>query len=158
MWSTSSASRSGGASRPVSSFDQVTEAAFALDPGVRWVAVTRPGEPPRWRYRASVQPLNDSASDEAEERLANPAILALARARGDWDLGGLRYVAIAYGKLTQVIAALPAGGHISLSLERGSDATQVGEELIAALAPGAGRAHNRDAAARIRFSAVAGKG
>jgi len=143
----------------VSSFDQVTEAAFALDPGVRWVAVTRPGEPPRWRYRASVQPLNDSASDEAEERLANPAILALARARGDWDLGGLRYVAIAYGKLTQVIAALPAGGHISLSLERGSAATRVGDALVAALASAAEYQHNRGAAESLQFSAAAaGKG
>jgi len=142
----------------VDSFDRLTATAFALDPGVRWVAVTRPGEAPRSRYRSTVQPLNDSASDEAEERLANPAILALARARGDWDLDGLRYVAIAYGKLTQVIAVLPAGGHISLSLERSSDATQVGEALIAALAPGAGALHNRDAAAWVRFSAAAGKG
>lgn len=140
------------------SFDRLTATAFALDPGVRWVAVTRPGEAPRSRYRSQVQPLNESSSDEAEERLANPAILALARARGDWDLDGLRYVAIAYGKLTQVIAALPAGGHISLSLERISDATQVGDALIAALAPSAGALHNQDAAARVRISAAAGKG
>jgi len=130
----------------VDSFDQLTAAAFALDPGVRWVAVTRPGEQPRWRYRSNVQPVNDSASDEAEERLANPGILALARARGEWDLDGLRYVAIAYGKLTQVIAPLPAGGHVSLSLDRSSDATEVGDALIAALAPKAGPHHNRGAA------------
>lgn len=74
--------------------DALMATAFALDPGVRWVAVTRPGEPPRWRYRSNLQPLNDCASDEAEERLANPAILALAQARGDWDLDGLRYVAM----------------------------------------------------------------
>lgn len=138
--------------------DRLMATAFALDPGVRWVAVTRPGEPPRWRYRPNLQPLNDSASDEAEERLANPAILALARARGDWDLGGLRYVAIAYGKLMQVIAALPTGGHISLSLGLGSDATQIGDALVAALAPNTGPYHNWDAAASVRFSAAAGKG
>jgi len=142
----------------VDSLDPLMAAAFALDPGVRWVAVTRPGEPPRWRYRSNVQPLNDSASDEAEERLANPAILALAQARGDWDLEGLRYIAIAYGKLTQVMAALPAGGHISLSLDRSSEATQVGDGLAAALAPQAGPHHNRDAAASLRFSAAVGKG
>lgn len=147
--------------------DALMATAFALDPGVRWVAVTRPGEPPRWRYRSNLQPLNDCASDEAEERLANPAILALAQARGDWDLDGLRYVAIAYGKLTQVIAVLPTGGHISLSLNRNSDATQVGDGLVAALAQQAGshhnqqagpHHHNRDAAASVRFSAAAGKG
>ena len=127
-------------------FDQLAATAFALDRRVRWVAVTRPGEPPRSRYRSNVQPLNGSASDEAEERLANPAILSLARARGEWDLDGLRYVAIAYGKLTQVIAVLPAGGHISLSLDRSSDPTQVGDMLMAAIAPRAGDHHNRGAA------------
>jgi hypothetical protein len=143
----------------VDGFDRLTAAAFALDPGVRWIAVKRPGEPPRSRYRSNVQPLSDSASDEAEERLANPAILALAQARGDWDLNGLRYVAIVYGKLTQVIAVLPAGGHISLSLDRGSDPTRVGDALIAALAPNAGPDHNRVAARVIEYSAAAaGKG
>jgi hypothetical protein len=143
----------------VESFDQLAVAAFALDPGARRVAATRPGEPPRWRYRSSVQPLSGSASDEAEERLANPAILALARARGEWDLDGLRYVAIAYGKLTQVIPALPAGGHISLSLDRSSDPTQVGDALIAALALNAGPHHNRGAVGSIQYSAAAaGKG
>jgi hypothetical protein len=143
----------------VDSFDRLVSAAFALDPGVRWVAVTRPGEPPRSRYRSNVQPLNDSASDEAEERLANPAILALARARGDWDLDGMRYVAIAYGKLTQVITVLPAGGHISLSLDRRSDPTQVDDALVAALAPPAVPQHNRAAALVTEYSAAAaGKG
>ncbi len=78
-------------------------------------------------------PLNDSASDEAEERLVNPAIVALAQARGDWDLNGLRYVVIAYGKLSQVVAPLPGDGHISLSLDRGTDAADVGDVLVARL-------------------------
>jgi hypothetical protein len=120
----------------VTSFDRLAAAAFALDSGVRWVAVARPGEPPRSRYRANVVPMNASASDEAEERIANPAILALAQGRGDWDLNGLRYVIVAYGKLTQVIAPLPEGGHISLSLDRGVDAGDVGDGLIAALTRG----------------------
>ncbi len=141
------------------SFDQLTAAAFALDPGVRWVAATRPSEQPRWRYRSNVQPLNDSASDEAEERLANPGILTSARARGDWDLDGLRYVAIAYGKLNRVIAPLPAGGHVSLSLDRSSDATAVGDVLIAALAQSARHHHNQVAVEPIKYSAAAaGKG
>jgi len=67
-------------------FEQLAERAFALDPGVRWVAVGRPGEPPRWTYRPGVQPLNPDRTDEAEERVVNPAILTLAGARGDWDL------------------------------------------------------------------------
>jgi hypothetical protein len=114
----------------VLSFDQLAAQTFAIDAGVRWVAVLRPGEAPRHRYRGNVAPLNDSASDEAEERLVNPAIVALAQARGDWDLNGLRYVMIAYGKLSQVVAPLPAGGHISLSLDRGTDAADVGDALV----------------------------
>ena len=116
------------------SFDQLAAEAFAIDRGVRWVAVVRPGDAPRYRYRAHVTPLNDSASDEAEERLVNPAIIALAQARGDWDLNGLRYIVIAYGKLSQVVAPLPAGGHISLSLERGTDADDVGDILVTRIA------------------------
>ena len=133
------------------SFDQLSTAAFALDPGVRWVAVARPGAPPRWRYRPQVLALNESASDEAEERLANPAILALAGARGDWDLDGLRYVAIAYGKLTQVIAPLPEGGHISLLFDGGSDPTVVGQALITGLASEADHNHNGATVESIEF-------
>jgi hypothetical protein len=116
------------------SFDQLAAAAFAIDSGVRWVAVARPGEPPRYRYRPTVAPLNESASDEAEERLVNPAMIALAQGRGDWDLNGLRYIVIAYGKLSQVVAPLPEGGHISLSVDRGTDAAEVGETLVARVA------------------------
>jgi hypothetical protein len=133
-------------------FDQLAAQAFAIDPGVRWVAVRRPGDPPRHRYRRDVVPLNDPASDEAEERLVNPAIVTLAQARGDWDLNGLRYVVIAYGKLSQVVAPLPEGGHISLSLDRGTDAADVGDVLVARL--------QRDGVAH-RFpaiAAVAGRG
>jgi sorbitol-specific phosphotransferase system component IIA len=96
--------------------------------------------------------LNDPASDEAEERLVNPAIVTLAQARGDWDLNGLRYVVIAYGKFSQVVAPLPEGGHISLSLDRGTDAADVGDVLVARL--------QRDGVAH-RFpaiAAVAGRG
>jgi hypothetical protein len=114
-------------------FDQLAAQAFAIDPGVRWVAVRRPGEPPQHRYRRNVVPLSGFASDEAEERLVNPAIIALAQARGDWDLNGLRYVVIAYGKLSQVVAPLPGDGHISLSLDRGTDAADVGDVLVARL-------------------------
>lgn len=111
------------------SFEQLAERAFALDPGVRWIAVGRPGQAPRWTYRPGVQPLNPDATDEAEERLVNPAILALAGARGDWDLHGLQFVVLAYGKLTQVIARLPGGGHLSASLDSEVDASRVGKEL-----------------------------
>lgn len=111
------------------SFEQLAEGAFALHPGVRWVAVGWPGEPPRWTYRPGIQPLNRDATDEAEERVVNPAILTLAGARGDWDLNGLQFVVLAYGKLTQVIARLAGGGHLSVSLDSEVDAWWLGKEL-----------------------------
>ena len=73
-------------------------------------------------------PLNDPASDEAEERLVNPAIVTLAQARGDWDLNGLRYVVIAYGKFSQVVAPLPEGGGYQLGLES-SHGNQYGRNM-----------------------------
>lgn len=138
-------------------FDQLAAEAFAIDSGVRWVAVARPGEPPRYRYRATVTPLNESASDEAEERLVNPAMIALAQARGDWDLNGLRYIVIAYGKLSQVVAPLPEGGHISLSVDRGTDAAEVGETLVTRVARDEVSYHSRAAAETVYGPAAAEK-
>lgn len=114
---------------PLWSFEQLAEKAFGLDPGVRWVAVARPGQAPRWTYRPGIRPLNADATDEAEERLVNPALLALAGARGDWDLDGLRFLVLAYGRLTQVVAGLHGGGHISVSLDLDVDAWQVGTKV-----------------------------
>ncbi len=111
------------------SFEQLVAGAFALDPGVRWVAVGRQGEAPRWTYRPGIRPLTPDGTDEAEERVVNPAILTLAGARGDWDLGGLQFVLLAYGKLTQLIARLPGGGHLSASLDSAVDAWRVGKDL-----------------------------
>lgn len=68
--------------------------------------------------------------------MVNPAILTLAGARGDWDLGGLQFVVLGYGTLTQVLAPLRGGGHISLSANLGVDAFRLGK----ALADLAGRA------------------
>jgi len=42
---------------------------------------------------------------------------------------GLQFVPLAYGKLTQVIARLPGGGHLSASLDVGVDAWRVGKGL-----------------------------
>lgn len=114
-------------------FERLSSTAFALDPAVRWVSVNRPGQERRWAYRPGVEPLNEDASDEAEERLVNPALLTLAGARGDWDLKGLRFIILGYGTLTQLVARLPCGGHISLSLEQSADAYQLGNKLTTLL-------------------------
>lgn len=53
----------------------------------------------------------------------------IAAARGDWDLDGLRFIVLAYGRLTQVVARLRGGGHISVSLNLDVDAWRLGAEL-----------------------------
>jgi drug/metabolite transporter (DMT)-like permease len=79
--------------RPLWPVHRLAEKAFQLDPGVRWVAVVRPGQPSHSIYREGIDSLNSSATDEAEEKLVNRTLLRLAGARGDWDLGGLQFVA-----------------------------------------------------------------
>jgi len=114
---------------PIWTFEQIAGRAFALDPDVRWVSVTRPGIARRWSYRPGIEALNADISDEAEERLVNPTLLTLAGGRGDWDLGGLKFIIVGYGVLTQLIAKLPAGGHISLSLDQEVNAYELGRKL-----------------------------
>ncbi len=116
---------------PAWTFEQIAERAFALDPGVRWLSVSRPGAARRWSYRPGIEPLNADVSDEAEERLVNPTLLTLAGGRGDWDLGGLKFIILGYGVLTQLIAQLPAGGHISLSLDQAVGAYELAGRLTA---------------------------
>ncbi|MGH6931260.1 MAG: hypothetical protein ACREEE_02375 [Dongiaceae bacterium] len=109
--------------------------AFAVDPSVRWVAIGRPGEQPIAHYRPGVVALNGDASDEAEERIANPAMISLARARGQWDLDGLRFIIVAYGKLTQIIIPLDQDSHVSCSLDAESEPWKIAGALASALAP-----------------------
>lgn len=114
---------------PPWTFEQIAGRAFALGSGVRWISVSRPGVARRWSYRPGIEPLNADVSDEAEERLVNPSLLTLAGARGDWDLGGLKFIILGYGVLTQLVARLPAGGHISLSLDQDADAYELARML-----------------------------
>jgi hypothetical protein len=102
---------------------------FELDPAIRWVAVGSAGDPPTTAYRSGVTPLNAEETDEAETRVVNPAVLAIAEARGDWDLDGLEFVVVAYGRVTQVVMRLPAGGHLTVSLQRSADAYDLAKKI-----------------------------
>ncbi|MDI9312160.1 MAG: hypothetical protein QM535_18240 [Limnohabitans sp.] len=63
---------------------------------------------------------SDSESDKYEELLVNPALLTLARQRGNIDCGGLRYLIIGYGNFFQLVKEIP-NGHISICLDKESD-------------------------------------
>lgn len=63
---------------------------------------------------------SDSESDKYEELLVNPALLTLARQRGNIDCGGLRYLIIGYGNFFQLVKEIQ-NGHISICLDKESD-------------------------------------
>jgi hypothetical protein len=67
---------------------------------------------------------SSSVSDRFEELLVNPAIIELARRRGEIDCGGLRYVIVAYGNFFQLVIPL-TGGHASIAIERDASVADV---------------------------------
>ena len=57
-------------------------------------------------------------SGRYEELLVNPALLVLARQRGNIDCGGQRYLIAGYGHFHQLVPA--AAGHVSVAFELAS--------------------------------------
>jgi hypothetical protein len=109
--------------------EEITTAAFALGPHVRYVAVAD-GQEVELRQRPGLTGASSSESDRYEELLVNPALLLLTRQRGDLDCGGMRYVIVRYGNFTQVVVPRPAGGHVSVGVELDHDPVAVGEAVI----------------------------
>ena len=92
---------------------------FEASPCVRYVASYRAGEL-SLTQRPGLRDASAAESDRYEELIVNPAILTLARQRGDIDCGGLRFVLIRYGRFYQLIQPRP-DGHVSVALEPGCD-------------------------------------
>lgn len=67
---------------------------FALGPFVRYVAMGR-RQDVHTLERAGLSDASDSVSDRFEELFINPALITLARQRGELDCGGLRYLVVA---------------------------------------------------------------
>ena len=87
-----------------------------LDASVRYAAIGS-GQTVVSRQRDSVVDASAGESDRYEELLVNPALLLLARQRGEIDCGGLNYVVVAYGAFYQLVMPIDAG-HISVCVER----------------------------------------
>lgn len=104
---------------------------FALGPSVRYVAVGR-GQDVHALERAGLSDASDAVSDRFEELFTNPALVTLARQRGELDCGGLRYLVVAYGHFSQLIVPVPAG-HVSISLEATADVEDVADAVVNAL-------------------------
>lgn len=99
--------------------EQLIRDVFELSPDVRYVAVRR-GASLVMRERGGLASASSAESDRYEELLVNPTLLTLARARGEIDCGGLRYLVVGYGSFHQLVVPL-ADGHVSIAVERTAD-------------------------------------
>ena len=114
--------------------DDLRQAIFALGPHVRYVAFGD-GQDVSTAQRDGLAGASAEGSDFFEELIVNPALLTLARQRGELDCGGLRHVIVGYGNFDQVVMPGPGGqGHVSVCVERDADAGEVAERVAALLA------------------------
>lgn len=113
---------------PVFLADRLTEqdqaligSLYTVTAGIRYAALNRDG-----RLVLSTRVSGDAAqpddrSDRYEELIVNPTLLAITRARGDIDCGGLRFLVVAYPSFFALVLPLP-DGHATVSLPRDEDA------------------------------------
>lgn len=108
------------------------DAFFRISKYVRYVALYLDGQ-----LTSTERPglMNASApeSDRYEELIVNPALLLLARQRGDIDCGGAKFIVIRYGSFWQTVWPVK-GGHVSIGMELAADPVQLAgaiEEVIA---------------------------
>lgn len=101
---------------------------FAAFADIRYVALYANGDLVMQQRPGST---NTSAADtdRYEELFVNPALLTLARQRGNVDCGGLRFVIVAYGNFYQLVREV-RGGHLSICLEKTSDITMLPERIL----------------------------
>jgi len=82
---------------------------------IRYVAVYLDGKLES-ASKTETESASSSESDMYEELLVNPAILTLARQRGNIDCGGTEYILIRYGNFFQFVLPL-SNGHVSVCIE-----------------------------------------
>jgi hypothetical protein len=92
---------------------------FAVTPDIRYVALYQQGNLTS-RQRSALSGASASESDRFEELFINPALLTLARQRGNLDCGGAKFVLVGYGNFYQLVLDLP-DGHASVCFELSSN-------------------------------------
>ena len=89
---------------------------------IRYVALYQSGTLVS-KQRPGTADASSGETDRYEELLVNPALLLLARQRGEIDCGGLRFLIVGYGKFYQLIRPYE-DGHLSICIEPDADPIQ----------------------------------
>jgi hypothetical protein len=76
--------------------NQIIDDLFDFHHDIRYVAVYQ-NDQLVFKQRQQTSDSSSSDTDQYEELLVNPALLTLARQRGNIDCGGLRYIIVGYG-------------------------------------------------------------
>ena len=122
---------------PSSQDHRLVAALYGVSDKVRYVALRSPGRL-LLTSRVGDPAAGDDRSDRYEELLVNPTLLAIARARGDIDCGGLRYLVVGYPAFFALVLPIDAG-HATISLPRSADPVAIAPAFEAVLAgPGRG--------------------
>jgi len=100
---------------------------FAVTPAIRYVALYQQGNLTS-RQRSALSGASASESDRYEELFVNPALLTLARQRGNLDCGGANFVLVGYGNFYQLVMDIP-GGHASVCFELSSNPLSYAEAI-----------------------------
>ncbi len=100
---------------------------FAVTPDIRYVALYQQGNLTS-RQRSSLSGASASESDRYEELFINPALLTLARQRGNLDCGGAKFVLVGYGNFYQLVLDLP-DGHASVCFELSSNPLEYASQI-----------------------------
>jgi hypothetical protein len=104
-------------------FKDLIQDVLAMGDFVRYVAIGE-GQRITTAERGGLEHASTSDSDRFEELFVNPALVTLARQRGELDCGGLRYIVVAYGAFIQLVMPTRSG-HVSIAVEHGTELTAV---------------------------------
>ena len=104
-------------------FEDLIHDVLAMGDFVRYVAIGE-GQRITTAERDGLENASTSDSDRFEELFVNPALVTLARQRGELDCGGLRYIVAAYGAFIQLVMPTRSG-HVSIAVEHGTELTAV---------------------------------
>lgn len=108
--------------------DKIIDSLFQFSEQIRYVAIYR-NEHLTTKQKQQQADSSSDESDKYEELFVNPALLTLARQRGNVECGGLNFMIIAYGNFFQLIKEIDKG-HISICLNKEADLTHLPESIL----------------------------